>query len=79
MIENLTSPDPDEGNTTVVGTESQPEEVIPDSPAGAEENDGDPEKPEFGEYEDEASPEHTEEHADFDAGNEDDAASEPQQ
>lgn len=57
--------------------EAAPQELIPESPDGAEENDGEPEKPDFGEYPDEASPEHTEDHADFDAGSDDEAASEP--
>lgn len=58
---------------------AEPVEVapgIPESPVGAEEDtENDPEKPEFGEYED-SSTDLTEEHADFDAGNDDEAASE---
>ena len=57
----------DSGEAQQDTTPSEPEELIPENPVGAEEDDNDPEKPEFGEYPDEASPDHTEENADFDA------------
>lgn len=84
----------DEGNATVSGDQddlgpeqsdtpphdSAPEEVIPESPDGAEENEGDPEKPDFGDYTDEGHPDqatYTEDHADFDADEPELVPSEP--
>ena len=71
MIENMTNDPAPDGDFELEGATVHPDGGVPEgfeeSPAGAEEVEGDPEKPEFGEDFDEAGPDATEDQANFDA------------